>query len=191
MSRIVILDGHPDAAPHFIHAAADAYAEGAKDGGHEVRRIAIASLDFPLIRNEAQFQAHDVPIDILEAQEALIWSEHVAIFYPLWLGSTPALFKGFLEQVLRPHFAFQGQQRGFPKGLLAGRSARVVVSMGMPAPVYELYYRAHGVKALKRNVLEFVGLGPVRYAVIGMIDGGEARRKRWLARLRGWGRSAA
>jgi putative NADPH-quinone reductase len=188
---ILIIDGHPDSdRNHFIHAAADAYAEGAAIA-HEVRRIDISKLDFPLICSEADWKEGAVPAAIVKAQEALRWAEHVVILYPLWLGDVPALLKGFLEQVARPEFAFRYTDRGFPQKLLKGRSARVVVSMGMPAPFYRLIYRAHSVKSLKRNVLGFVGFRPVRLSIIGSVAGSAAHRRRWLERLRSLGARAA
>ena len=48
-----------------------------------------------------------------------------------------ALLKGFLEQVARPGFAIGPRQaQAMPQKLLAVRSARLVVTMGMPALVY-------------------------------------------------------
>ena len=39
--RILVLDGHPDAdRARFIHALADAYAEGATGAGHQVATLA-------------------------------------------------------------------------------------------------------------------------------------------------------
>ena len=38
--------------------------------------------------------------------EAIVWSEHIVLVFPLWLGTMPAMLKGFLEQVLRPGIAF-------------------------------------------------------------------------------------
>ena len=109
------------------------------------------------------------------------------IFFPLWLGDVPALLKGFLEQVARPDFAFGYAERGLPKKLLKGRSARIVVTMGMPAPYYRLVYRAHSVRSLERNILRFVGFKPVKQTIIGSIESSAARCERWLARLRGMG----
>jgi putative NADPH-quinone reductase len=51
---------------------------------------------------------------------------------------------------------------------LKGRSARVVVTMGMPSLFYKWFFRAHSLKALKRNILGFVGIAPIRQTVIGM-----------------------
>ena len=191
MTRILIIDGHPHTAPdHFIHASADAYAAGA-GGRHETRRINVAELDFPLIRSQGEWKDGPVPPAISEAQDALRWADHVVILYPLWLGDVPALLKGFLEQVARPNFAFRYTDNGLPEKLLKGKSARIIVSMGMPALFYSLVYRAHSVKSLKRNVLGFVGFKPVRYSIIGAVEGKASHRVKWLERLRRLGAAAA
>lgn len=185
MSRIAIIDGHPDPdRDHFVHALADAYAEGASRF-HEVDRIDIAALDFPILRSTKEWRADAKPVAaIADAQEIIRRASHVAIFYPLWLGDMPALLKGFLEQVARPGFALAMGESGFPKQLLKGRSARIVVTMGMPTPFYRLFYRAHCVKSFKRNILRFVGFKPVRVSLIGNVESGSAYRRKWLARMR-------
>ena len=106
--RITIIQGHPDAqARHFCHALADEYAKGAEDGGHEVRRIEVARLDFPLLRTKEEFEQGVPPDSINQAQEAIGWADHLVILYPLWLGTMPALLNAFFEQVFRPGFAFE------------------------------------------------------------------------------------
>lgn len=106
----------------------------------------------------------------------------------------PALLKGFLEQLLRPGFAFAAASagRGPPKKLLAGRSARIIVTMGMPALFYRWYFRAHSLKSLERNILAFCGIGPIRACVVGMVESmGAAGRGNWLARIQRLGERAA
>jgi putative NADPH-quinone reductase len=105
------------------------------------------------------------------------------IVFPLWLGDMPAVLKAFYKQVLRPGFALGKAQPGrMPPKLLKGRSARIVVTMGMPAFFYRIVYRAHSVKSLKRNILEFCGVHPVRTTLIGMVEGKpEARAARLAA----------
>ena len=114
------------------------------------------------------------------------------ILYPLWLGSMPATLKGFFEQVARPGFAFGAARgRGLPKKLLAGRSAHVFVTMGMPGFFYRWYYRAHSLKSLERSILAFIGIAPVRATVVGMVEGVSAAvRKKWLQRARDCGARA-
>jgi len=189
-TRIVIIQGHPDAgARHFGHALADEYAKGAEDGGHDVMRLDIATLDFPLLRTKEDFEKGSPPDAIKAAQQAIKWADHLVILYPLWLGSMPALLKAFLEQVLRPGFAFKYQKSGgMAKKLLAGKSARIVVTMGMPTFVYRWIFGAHDLKLLKRNTLWFCGIGPVKASIIGNIEGmTEKKRMAWLDELRGLG----
>jgi putative NADPH-quinone reductase len=192
--RILVLDGHPDArAARYLHALAAAYRKGAQAGGHEVRTISLAELQFPMLRSAEEFAGKADAAAVLEAQRALVWAEHVVILFPLWLGSMPALLKAFLEQVFRPGFAFApGKRGGLPRKLLAGRSARIVVTMGMPSLFYRLVYRAHSLKSLERNILGFCGFKPVRASVIGMVEGGNATARRtWLERMSRLGQRAA
>ena len=169
--RILLIQGHPDPSQdHLCHALAKAYASGARVAGHEVRQTNVALLDFPLLRSQHEWEHDTLPADLRQAQSDITWAQHLVIFFPLWLGDMPALFKGFLEQVARPGFAFGGDLlSSLPKKPLAGRSARIVVTMGMPAMLYRLYFRAHSIKLLKRNILRFIGFRPVRQTLIGMV----------------------
>ena len=187
--HIVIIQGHPDGASrHFCHALADEYAKGAQDASHEARRLDVAQLDFPLLRTKEDFEKGEPPAAIKEAQEAIKEADHLVIVYPLWLGSMPALLKAFLEQVLRPGFAFEYQSRGMPKKLLKGTSARIVVTMGMPASVYRWVYFAHSLRSLKRNILAFCGIAPIRSTLIGNVAGmSDRQRMEWLDEVRGLG----
>lgn len=190
--RIVIIQGHPDPAPErYGRALASAYERGARDGGHDVRRIDVASLAFDLVRSQPDWERGRTSDDIERAQNDIAWAEHLVIVYPLWLGGMPALLKGFFEQVARPSFAFgdQGSGKGWPKGRLAGRSARIVVTMGMPAFVYRWYFGAHSLKSLERNILRFVGINPIAETLIGMVAADDPRRReKWLAKVEALGR---
>ncbi len=183
--KIVIIQGHPDpAGMRFCHALANSYALGAMKGGHAVRRVDIAKLEFPLLRTQHDFERGPIPESLQDAWDAIRWADHIVFVFPLWLGTMPAILKGFLEQVARPGYAFQYVEHGFTKKLLAGRSARLVVTMGMPAIAYRLWYMAHGLRGMERNILKFVGITPVHETLIGMIgDLSEARRDAWLERL--------
>jgi len=192
--HILIIQGHPDAADrHFGHALADAYAQGARDAMHTVEVVNVAELDFPLLRSKAQWDSGPLPPVLLPAQRAIKRAQHLALFFPLWLGGMPALLKGFLEQVARPGFALSKQEgKGMPEKLPSGRSARLVVTMGMPALVYRWYFRAHSLKALDRNILGFVGIAPIHETLVGMVESiDDGERRKWLDKLRALGRNAA
>lgn len=190
-ARILVINGHPDPRPERLCAAlAEAYAEGARAAGREVRRIDIGALEVPLIRTAASFEAEAPPPALVGAQEDLRWADHLVIVHPLWLGGAPALLKAFLEQVFRYGFAIpRPQEGGAMSGLLKGRSARLVVTMGMPAPVYRLAFGAFGARAIERGVLWLSGFGPIRRTLIGGVEqASAARRARWIERMRRLGR---
>ncbi len=185
--RILIIQAHPDGSrPHLAHALAAAYVKGAERAGHTVRQVVLAALDFPLLRSQQEWEEGSLPASLKPAQDDIGWAEHIVFFFPLWLGDMPALLKGFLEQVARPGFAIIREKGGNPwgnKGLI-GRSARVVVTMGMPALVYRWYFRAHTVKSLERNILGFVGIAPVHATLIGRTgDMKPDDAAAWLAKL--------
>ena len=184
--RIVIIQGHPDSVTtHFGHALDQAYARGAQQAGHSVKIIHVAQLNFELLRSEQEFEEVSPVADILKAQEAIMWAEHIVILYPLWLGDMPALLKGFLEQTLRPRFAMtSGERNGWPKKELKGRSAHIIVTMGMPGVIYRWFYCAHSLKSLKRNILSFCGIKPIRDTLIGSVDNlSKAQRSKWLQKM--------
>lgn len=190
MTNVLLIDGHPDAdRGRFVHALADAYAFGAGNAGHAVRRIELATLDFPLLRSRSEWTDQAPCPAIAEAQESIHWAEHLVFFYPLWLGDMPALLKGFLEQVARPGFALA--EGRMPKPLLGGRSARLVVTMGMPAFFYRFYYGAHSVKSFERNILKLVGIKPVDHSLVGNVEGDAGDRTGWLDRMTDLGARAA
>jgi len=189
--RIILIDGHPDEDPaRLIHALADAYMTGARSGGHQIRRLNVAELEFSLIGSTHDWHGAYVPSDIRHAQDAILWATHMVILYPLWLGDMPALLKGFLEQVMRPGFAIDEAAEAFQAGMLRGRSARIIVTMGMPALVYRVYYGAHSVKSLEHNILKFVGIEPVAHNLFGSVEGGPQRRTEWLEEVRLLGEKA-
>jgi putative NADPH-quinone reductase len=90
--RVAIIQGHPDASRvHLCHALAEAYAQGARAGGHDVRAINVAELEFPMLRSKAAFETGALPASLAPSQAAIGQADHLLIVYPLWLGTMPAL----------------------------------------------------------------------------------------------------
>lgn len=184
--RIVIIQGHPDpAGGHLCHALAEAYAAGASDAGHAVETLAPARLRLPPLETKAAFEAPPPP-EVAAVQSVIGAAEHLLLVFPLWLGGPPAVLKAMLEQVFRPGFLLSDPRAGWSgKRRLAGVSARIVVTMGMPAFAYRWWFGAHGVRAVERGILRFAGLGPVRTSYFGRVEAASsARRSGWLVAMR-------
>lgn len=184
--KILIIDGHPDPSPdRYVHALAEAYAQGAE--AHEVRRLKLGELDIAFVRGAEEWTKGEPSAAIASAQDDIAWADHIVILYPLWLGDVPALLKAFLEQVMRPGFAFRYREGKLPEKLLKGRSARIVVTMGMPSLFYKLVYGAHSVKSLERNILKFVGINRIERMILGSVEADEGRREQWLEEMKALG----
>ncbi|MES2834548.1 MAG: NAD(P)H-dependent oxidoreductase [Pseudomonadota bacterium] len=187
--RITIIDGHPDPdSARLCHALADAYAAGAQKAGHQIHRIDLSDLDFSPLVSRGEWEGAPPTGDIAEVQGAIAWANHVVVIHPLWLGAMPGRLKCLLEQVLRPDFAFNPSQKGMGGGRLKGRSARIIVTMGMPGLIYDLFFFAHSTRSFRRNILEFVGMKPVRTLIIGAVEGRDGAR--WLAQVERLGEQA-
>ena len=170
--NICILQGHPHDDPsHFCRALANAYEEGAREAGLNIEVIDLGKMDIPLLRDPADFPEQP-PSPILNAQRKIKSANHLFIIYPLWLGTMPALVKAFFEQLARHDFAIaESEESAWPRKMLKGKSARVVVTMGMPSAAYKIFFGAHGVKSFESGILGMAGFKPIRDTLIGGVEG--------------------
>lgn len=144
-----------------------------------------------MLRTMQEFEHGAVPDCLRDAAEAIVWAEHIVFVFPLWLGTMPALLKAFLEQVMRPTAFAYPEGGSLPRRLLRGRSARVVVTMGMPSVVYRLWFLGHGLAGMRRSILHFVGIRPVRETLFGMVaSASDKTRAKWIGQMRGLGELA-
>ncbi len=179
--RILVILGHPN-TDSFCAAIADSYSEGAQAAGHEVRRIAVGDLAFDPVLRLGYAGSQPLEPDLAAAQAAIAWAQHLVFVYPVWWGAMPALLKGFIDRVFLPGFAFK-YRSGSPlwDRLLAGRSAHLFVTMDSPPWYYRWVYRMPGHQQMKRTILEFSGVKPVRISSFGPVRGSSGRqRERWL-----------
>lgn len=148
---ICIINGHPDAGPgHFVPALADAYERGARAAGHAVSRIDVAGLPVDFLHNETEFAEAPGP-PVAAERDKMAGADHLVLIYPLWLGGMPARLKAFLEQAARAGFFIgkAAREGGFPTQAMKGKSARVIVTMGMPVFAYHLLFGGHSVKGVE------------------------------------------
>jgi NAD(P)H dehydrogenase (quinone) len=188
MPKIVIVVGHSRAGT-FCDALGDAYLRGALAAGHQAQLYRTSDMDFDPILREAYVQVQPLEPDLQTVTAAIKRADHIVFVFPLWLGAMPAILKGFLERALQPDLVEPAKQGKFIK-VLEGKSARIIVTMGMPGFVYRWWYGAYAVKTLKRNILEFMGVSPVRATILGGVEAvGATGRTRWLAEVEELGKS--
>ncbi len=189
--KICVIDGHPDPDDsRLIHALCDEYCAGATKGGHEISRIDIARLDCKPLKYKSDFDI-DPDSTVQRERAKLITAEHVVLMFPLWLGSMPAATRAFFEQMARGEFFLEANEDAghkWPKRMMKGKSARIVVTMGMPAIAYKTLFAGASLKAVERGLFGISGFKPVRHTVLGNVDGGtEEQNKIRLSEIRALG----
>lgn len=192
MKNIVIILGHPSGEKtSFCTALAKAYEKGARQAGHSVSFIDIGQINIPYLKNRGNYADPGLSAELAVAQNKLKAATHWVIIYPLWLGFMPAKLKAFLEWVLAPGFAydFESKKNPLSQKLLKGKSARIVVTMGMPGWFYRCFYGAHSLKAFERNILKFCGVTPVRKTLHGFVETvPDHTRRKWLEQMEEFGK---
>ena len=186
--RILVILGHP-ATGSFCGAVAESYAEGARAAHHEVQVITLSALAFDPVLHQGYASVQKLEPDLEGARSAIKWAEHIVFVYPIWWGAMPSLLKGFIDRVFLPGFAFKFQPNTpFQDRLLTGRSAHLLVTMDTPPWYFRWVYRMPGHNQMKRTILEFSGIKPVRVSSFGPVKSSTLqKREKWLAEARSYG----
>lgn len=192
MKKILLILGHPR-TDSLCGALADAYADAAQASGAVLRRLTLAGMRFDPVLHVGYRGEQPLEPDLLAAREAIHWAEHLVFVYPTWWGGLPALLKGFVDRVFLPGFAFRYRKDSpWWDRLLAGRSARLLVTMDTPPWYYRWIYRMPGHHQMRRTILEFCGIKPVRISSFGSVKGSSAaQRDKWIEAARRAGRADA
>lgn len=187
--KILIINGHPN-KDSFNFGIAEAYKKGALSKGAEIKEIVIANLDFnPNLQFGYQKRTELEP-DLLESWAKIQWAEHMVWIHPVWWGGLPAITKGFIDRLFLPGFTFQYRENShFWDKLLKGKTAHIITTLDQPAFFYRLVFRRPSVNQLKRSVLKFCGVSPVKVSYIGIIRGSKPEmRAKWLVKVEHWGK---
>jgi putative NADPH-quinone reductase len=192
--RIFIVELHP-AKLSLSAALVQAYHDGARDAGHDVRITRLSEMSFNPDFGQASYR--DAPAlepDLEAFRENLLWSEHVVLVTPMWWGGLPAKAKGLFDRTLLPGFAFDPRRRrmGVPMPLLTGRTAHFMLTSDTPGWAFWLMYGRALKRQVHRQILSFVGLKPVRHSHFSSVEHSTPqRRERWLRDTRLLGARAA
>lgn len=185
MKRALILLGHADPAS-FNQSVAATYREAFRAAGGEADLVTLSELRFdPVLRHGHRGEQALEP-DLADVRARIEAADHLVWVFPTYWVSPPAVVRALVDRLFVPGWAFAYEAgKALPRGLLAGRSARVLTTMDSPSWWYAIWhYRAiHG--AFVNGTLRFVGLAPVKLsALYATRTRTPAQRDRWLAEVR-------
>ena len=181
MKKIVIINGHPN-KNSFCFGLAEAYKRGALVAGAEVKEIIIRDLKFNPNLQFGYEQITELEPDLLSAWEKIKWADHLVWVHPVWWGGLPAITKGFIDRLFLPGFAFKFKENSiWWDKLLKGKTAHIITTLDQPGIYYWLVFGKPSVNQLKKSVLKFCGIKPVRVTYIQPIRNSKIEfRNNWL-----------
>lgn len=193
-TNILVINGHPD-TESYCSALAQAYSEGVA-GSHpnvRVRRLNLNELEFEPNLKYGYRKRTELEDCLVQAQAWIREADHLVFVYPTWWGAMPAILKGFIDRVFLPGFAFKYRENSpFWDKLLTGKTARLIVTMDTPSFYNRFVYKRAGHGVMKRNILQFCGVNPVRITELGPVrPSTEEKRKKWLDKVKKLGSELA
>jgi NAD(P)H dehydrogenase (quinone) len=179
--NIFIFVGQEDTQGTFCGALADAYEQGARAGGHDVRRTNIGDIRFDPLLHKGYRTIQELEPDLKKVQDDMRWANHITIIYPTWWSAMPAILKGFFDRTWLPGFAFHFHKSGMGwDALLKGRTGRIITTMD-ESPMLEGIMFGDSTSELDRAILKFSGIKPVRATRLGSVKkASDGEKKEWL-----------
>jgi putative NADPH-quinone reductase len=166
---ILVINGHPN-PKSLCQSLSDQYAKASLDAGFKTQQVNLHELKFNPNLNTGYKSNQDMEPDLIRCQHLIQEANHLVFVFPSWWASLPAILKGFIDRVFLPGFSFQYQEKSpFPKQLLKGKSARLIITMDAPKWYYLWINGAPGVKIMKKGTLEFCGVSPVKVTIFDHI----------------------
>lgn len=187
--KILVINGHPDKNSLNAEFAA-AYKRGAKQSAAEVKEINIAELQFNPNLAFGYQKRTDLEPDLSASWEKILWADHLVWVHPVWWGGFPALMKGFIDRLFLPGMAFRYRENTvFWDKLLKGKTARIITTIDQPGWYYRLVYARPSINQLKKSVLQFCGVKPVKVSTFGIVKtADENQRKNWISKVEALGK---
>lgn len=185
MKKIAVINGHPFPGS-YCQGLMNAYVEGAKASGAEVRTIELGRLNFNPNLMYGYSKRMELEEDLLAAQETMTWADHLVFVYPIWWGTMPAIMKGFFDRTFLPGFSYKTEPNSLIQTkLLKGKTGRLIVTMDSPHWYYKWVVKQAGHHIMKRSILGFCGVTPVRITELGPVKTSTAElREKWLGKVR-------
>ena len=167
----LIVYSHPN-PQSFNQAIKETLAKRLLEKGAEVRIRDLYALNFdPVLsaRDLAAFHSGRIPDDIKAEQEHVRWADVMTFICPVWWGGFTANLRGYFDRVFSLGFAYAYTSNG-PLGLLKGKKAYLINTLGAPAQEYE---RSGMFKSMKQTmddvIFDFCGVEVIGHTYFGSV----------------------
>jgi NAD(P)H dehydrogenase (quinone) len=187
--RFLVLYAHP--VPDSFGAAVHrAVLDGLTDAGHQIDDCDLYAENFqPVLTADERRTYHNVGANtagVLPHVERLLRAEGVVFVYPTWWYGMPAILRGYIDRVWLPGVAFElvgGRTRPLLQQL---QRYAVVTTYGSPWWLNKFVVADPNRHAMMRGMrlLASRSARTLWLAIYGMDDAGEAKRRRFIEKVR-------
>lgn len=182
--HILIIDAHPDKTS-FCSALAESYLKGASESSAKCNLIHLIDLHFDPILHYGYKKETPLEPDLTAVQQDILKADHLVFVFPTWWGTYPAILKCFIDRIFLPEYAFSYHKNSLLwDKLLNGKSARLIITMNTPTWYYRWIYKSPGVNSMKKSILNYCGIKPVKTTILGPVKNAEnQKRTNWLKKV--------
>lgn len=194
---LLVVTSHPDSAS-LTAAVAAALAEGAREAGLAAGDIEIADLTaegfqpaFTAADRLAFHRKAPVPADVAAEQRRIDRAEALALVFPVYWWSMPALLKGWIDRVFTGGWAFAESDGGITP-LLRDRPVHVIGLAAADAGAFARHGHTEAFDSqIRRGIFGYCGLRSVTTTLMHDSDTTPDAPARHLATARRLGRELA
>ena len=192
--KVLCVLAHPK-RESFTRALLDRFAEGLAEAGHAHEVADLYREGFDPCYSEADFDNYrgkgPLAEPILREQARLAGAEALALFFPLWWWSFPAILKGWVDRVFRHDFALRYVE-GEPVGLLTQQKAVVMCPAAADRAAFRRYgYHSALQRQIDAGILDYCGIEDVETFIFPDVDSDPAARAAHLQKAFEIGRDFA
>ena len=187
--RFLVLYAHPvpDSFGATVHRAV---LDGLAEAGHQIDDCDLYAENFqPVLTEDERRAYHNVGANtatVMPHVERLLRAQGVVFVYPTWWYGMPAMLRGYIDRVWVPGVAFElvnGRTRPLLQQL---QRYAVVTTYGSPWWLNKFVVADPNRHAMMRGMrlLASRHARTLWLAIYGMDDAGEAKRRRFLEKVR-------
>ncbi len=166
----------------FTHTIAEKYIQLSKKKWDETELLNLYTTELRqdfLTYEDKEDMWTDVTVKKIQAK--ISWADELVFIFPIWWWDAPAILKNFLDCNFTPGFAFKyvGWKWVW---LLNGKSARIIVTSGVPSFVYKILFHIQFFWKLSR--IGFCWLKQKSFTVFGNIDWTKTDKNKYLDEIK-------
>ena len=178
--HVLTVFSHPQ-RKSFPGAVLDAFVEGVVQAGHTAEVADLHAEGFDprfTAEDHAHFWGGPRPADVAREQARVDAADALALVFPIYWWSFPALLKGWIDRVFTTGWAYSLDAQSNSRGHLSGKPVMLIGTGGTRPATYDKYGYGDALRTqIEVGIFNFCGMTDVETHLLLDVDG-EANAER-------------